>query len=93
MPFLRNEFSKTFWGPFYDDLLYKDDSYLRFHVGDILRLVLCKMSSRKLQKLNGTPEFHPTPWGLNLELGMGLVSEIENLLNFSNGHFYYNPCY
>ena len=29
MPFLRNEFSKIFEAFFYDDLIYKDDSYLR----------------------------------------------------------------
>ena len=28
MPFLRNEFSKLFWGPFYDDVIYRDELYL-----------------------------------------------------------------
>ena len=26
MPYLRNEFSKIFYGPFYDDDIYKNDS-------------------------------------------------------------------
>ena len=36
----------------------------KFDVGDILDFVGCKMSSRKLIKLNGTPESLPTAWGL-----------------------------
>ena len=32
----------------------------KFDVGDILEIVGCKMSSRKLLKLNGTPESLPT---------------------------------
>ena len=35
---------------------------------DILKLVECKMSSRKLVKLNGTPESRPTAWGLKKKL-------------------------
>ena len=35
-----------------------------FDVVDILKLVDCKISSRKLLKLNGTPESPPTAWGL-----------------------------
>ena len=37
----------------------------KFNVGDILDFVGCKMSSRKLLKLNGTPESLPTAWGLD----------------------------
>ena len=36
----------------------------KFDVGDILKLFGCKMSARKLLKLNGTPESLPTAWGL-----------------------------
>ena len=37
----------------------------KFEVGDILVLVGCKMSSRKLLKLNWTPESIPTASGLS----------------------------
>ena len=37
----------------------------KFDVGDILELVGCNMASRKLLKLNWTPESIPTAWGLN----------------------------
>ena len=40
----------------------------KFDVGDILELVGCKMSSRKLIKLNWTPESIPTAWGLIFQL-------------------------
>ena len=46
MPFLRNEFSKVF-----EDLftmtLFRKMAHIYDHFGDILKLVGCKMSSRK----------------------------------------------
>ena len=33
-----------------------------FNVGDILKLIVYKMSLRKHLKLNGTRETHPTAW-------------------------------
>ena len=57
MPFLRNELSKIF------ENVFRIKNYSKtseFDVGDILNLFDCKMSSRKLLKLNLTPESHPT---------------------------------
>ena len=39
----------------------------KFNVGYILDLVGWRMFSRKLLKLNGTPESLPTAWGLNID--------------------------
>ena len=64
MPFLRNEFLKIFEDVFMMTLFTKMTH--KFHVGYILKHVGCKTSPRKSLKLNGTPESHPTAWGLRI---------------------------
>ena len=73
MRFLRNEFSKVIGDLFTMTLfrimthIYDQTKIYKLKVGEILKVVGCKMSSRKV-KLNGTPESHPTAWGLNKQI-------------------------
>ena len=74
MLFLRNDFFENFRGHFYDDVIYRENSYLWSNeedkiklktgaeVGDILLLFGWIMFSRKLLKLKGIHESPPTAW-------------------------------
>ena len=49
----------------YDKTIIRNQiSRPEFDVGDFWTILGCNVSSRKLLKLNGTPESLPTAWGL-----------------------------
>ena len=64
MPFLRNEFFENVRGPFYDEVVFKDNSYLWSTEKLKIKIKELKLAFTTFCKLNRIHESIPTSWKL-----------------------------